>query len=268
MLNQKSEIRNQRLPFQISNLPEGVSIDSNRIQIAPHAKGTVVLRMEGHITDSELDLNIAAGRDSHLKIVLFQNIADTDELEMRIVCKLEESARVDFIQFHLGGAKVHVNLIQEAVGPQAELNADLLSRTKNSQKHHFDLTNIYSVKNGRGKILAKGIALDESSLTMNGTIRISRKGGGTDAYLKQDSLLLSKKAGIKATPGLKIDTNDVKAGHGASVTNLNDESLFYLTSRGIGKEAAKKMMISGFMAEQLEKIDDLPELKEEILQTI
>jgi len=83
-----------------------------------------------------------------------------------------------------------------------------------------------------------------------------------------DSLLLSRTASITAIPALEINTNDVKVGHGASVSNLNEENLFYLTSRGLDPDEARKLMVRGFVSEVTDRLADLPELKEEVMSLI
>lgn len=214
------------------------------------------MRLEGKIDEPEINLNIEAGNGSNVRIVLLQNISDSRELRLRITCNLHEHSRIDFIQIHLGGAEINAEIIQVAKEPFSELNTYLMSLTKKKQIHNFNLTNSYNSQLGRGRIVAKGAALDESKLSVKGAIQISRKGTGTDAHLKQDCLLLGKKAKINSTPILKIDTDNVKAGHGASISNINDESLYYLTSRGISPDEARKMLITGFMAEVMDEVKD------------
>lgn len=239
------------------------------IEIGQNSKVTIIERFQNKKNQTiHYQSQIDARENSSLKIVTFQNLNETSQLtEIREV-RLAKSASIHHLSFQLGSKKVRSSLKQNALGRSGDLNIDLLCRSHQSQDYHFNLRNTYNANNGRGKIFTKSIALDESNLVINGTIQINQKGGGTDTYLKQDSLLLSPSATIKATPCLQIETNDVKASHSASVINLNDESLFYLTSRGIDKEAAKKMMINGFVAEQLDKISELPELKKEIYSLI
>lgn len=254
-------------PFQISDLPEGVSMhaenDELRIHAKPEAEGTIVLRLEGS-DPVDARIHLRADRNSRLKVVVFQNLSDTTDLQLQTITQADESAQIDLLQFHLGARSATGDIIQEAIGKEASINTDLLCRTKKEQIHQFNLKNVYRKRNGRGRMTAKGAALDKSRLGMHGCIAIDQTGGGTDANLTQDSLLLSPDATVKATPSLEIDTNDVKAAHGASISNLNEESLFYLTSRGIDEKTARKMLISGFLTEQLDKISDLPELKKEI----
>jgi Fe-S cluster assembly protein SufB/Fe-S cluster assembly protein SufD len=67
-------------------------------------------------------------------------------------------------------------------------------------------------------------------------------------------MILSKEARADAIPGLEIETNDVKATHSASVAQINDEELFYLMSRGLSEDSAKKLIIIGFFEPLIERI--------------
>lgn len=264
-------LKSKALPFSVSDLPKGISMqvenDGLKLHAKPDVKGTVVLKLEGS-KSIDATLEIIAERNSHLKVVVFQNLSNKADLQLQTITKADESAQIDLLQFHLGAASAKGNIVQEAIGKEACINTDLLCRTKSEQKHHFVIKNIFRKKNGKGRMTAKGAAMDKSTLGMHGCIEIAQTGGGTDARLTQDSLLLSPDATVKSRPSLEIDTNDVKVAHGASVSNLNEEALFYLTSRGIEEESARKMLINGFMTEQLDKINELPELQAEILQII
>ncbi|HEY1977925.1 MAG TPA: SufD family Fe-S cluster assembly protein [Candidatus Baltobacteraceae bacterium] len=79
-----------------------------------------------------------------------------------------------------------------------------------------------------------------------GNIRIAANAQGTDASLRDDALLLSKRAHIDSVPALEIAANDVKAYHGATVGALDEEQIFYLESRGIEPTAAERMIALGF----------------------
>jgi len=100
----------------------------------------------------------------------------------------------------------------------------------------------------------KGIAQDKAILSFDGLVQINKTAGNSTGYLKQETLNLSPNTTVRAVPALKIDTNDVKAGHSATVRNLNDEDLYYFGARGIRKEMAKKLLITGFLGKELKKI--------------
>ena len=68
----------------------------------------------------------------------------------------------------------------------------------------------------------------------------------TDGYQKNENLMLSDDANVLAQPGLEIITDDVKCSHGTTITNIDDDQIFYLTSRGIPKKEAEQLVIRGF----------------------
>lgn len=112
----------------------------------------------------------------------------------------------------------------------------------------------------------KGVMDDLSLANFCGCIRVRPNAGKTVAYQANNNLLLSDTARINTKPQLVIDADDVKCSHGATVGQLDEEAMFYLRSRGIGREEAKMMMMFGFAHDIIrhvrleplrEKIDDL-----------
>lgn len=235
------------------------------VHMGKNSKATIIEKFEGAYDRLILyNQQIKANSDSHLKIVTLQNLSEDSQLIEFRESQADQSANVHWINFQLGAKTVNGTMIHTANGEYADLNTDLMSRTLEDQKHHFELKNIYKARNGRGQMISRGAAKDKSNLGIQGCITITQKGGGTDAYLKQDSLLLDREARVSSKPALEIDTNDVKAAHGASVSNLNEDALFYLMSRGIDEAEARKVMTQGFLKESLNKIAELPELKAKI----
>ncbi len=80
----------------------------------------------------------------------------------------------------------------------------------------------------------------------------------TDAKQTNKNLLLSDEATINTKPQLEIYADDVKCTHGATVGQLNEESIFYLRTRGIGADTAKRMLIHAFAGEIIERIRHEP----------
>ncbi len=97
---------------------------------------------------------------------------------------------------------------------------------------------------------------DGSSLDYKGNLRIEREAQQSDAHLSSRSLLLSADAHVNSVPALEILADDVKAGHSATIGRLDEESLFYLYSRGLDKKTAEHMMINAFFASQTRMIED------------
>ncbi|PIQ78942.1 hypothetical protein COV81_03760 [Candidatus Peregrinibacteria bacterium CG11_big_fil_rev_8_21_14_0_20_41_10] len=120
----------------------------------------------------------------------------------------------------------------------------------------IELVNCFDAPNCRGQIYVKGVAQDRANVKIVGGIEITLNGGGADSYLKEDTLLLDNEARIRALPCLEIKTNEVKAGHGATITNLTPEDLFYLQAHGIEAKLAKKLMVQGFLQSVLQHCPD------------
>jgi Fe-S cluster assembly protein SufD len=99
-----------------------------------------------------------------------------------------------------------------------------------------------------------GILDDKSKGVFHGRILVRSAAQKTDAKQTNKNLLLSDNASADTKPQLEIYADDVKCTHGATIGQLNDESIFYLRSRGIGTETARRMLIHAFAGEIIERI--------------
>jgi len=85
---------------------------------------------------------------------------------------------------------------------------------------------------------------------------VRKSASGTNAYQANRNLLLSKGAKSDSLPTLEIEANDVKCTHGSATGGLDEETLFYLRSRGIPKHAAESMLVEGFFEDVLLKLSN------------
>ena len=136
-------------------------------------------------------------------------------------------------------------------------------------KEHIDFTtNVYhNAENTTNDILVDGILRDESSSVYRGLIRIPKEGQKTNSYLANHILKLGDKTLANSIPSLKIDANDVKASHGATVGQIDEEHLFYLMARGLSREDAQKLIVEGFFEPVIQKIPS-EELREKIRELV
>lgn len=113
----------------------------------------------------------------------------------------------------------------------------------------FDVTSnlIHDGNNSRGRVLVKSVMKDMSKSLFKGMIKIGKGAKGSESYLAGHSILLDKGAKSDAIPGLEIETNEVKATHSASVAQLDESQIFYLMSRGLNLESAKREIVNGFL---------------------
>lgn len=107
-----------------------------------------------------------------------------------------------------------------------------------------------------GRVVVRGIAKNGARVQVEGMIKIDKNANGVDDFLEIKLLILDEKSQAMAEPKLEIEANDVRASHAATVGKIDEEEMFYLMSRGLKKTEAEKLVVKGFLAEVIEKIDD------------
>ncbi|MBA7541143.1 FeS cluster assembly protein SufD [subsurface metagenome] len=103
--------------------------------------------------------------------------------------------------------------------------------------------------------LFKGILDEESTGSFNGKILVDKYAVKTQAFQRNNNILLSKKAKMNTKPQLEIYNDDVKCSHGATIGQLDNDALFYLRSRGIGYNEARHLLMYAFANEVIDKIN-------------
>lgn len=105
-------------------------------------------------------------------------------------------------------------------------------------------------------LLIKSVLFDQSKLQYQGLIKIAPQAQQSNAYQKNQNLLLSPSAWADSRPMLEILANDVRCTHGATIGTLDEEQLYYLSSRGIDRATASHLIVKGFFSVVLERIPD------------
>lgn len=116
-----------------------------------------------------------------------------------------------------------------------------------NQSLKLKITVHHQAENTKSEVIIKSTVTDTASIFFDGLIKIEKGAKGTNAWLAAHLLLLSQHARGIAVPNLEILENDIKAGHATTVGRINDLELFYLMSRGIPEEKAKKLIVTGFL---------------------
>jgi Fe-S cluster assembly protein SufD len=117
-------------------------------------------------------------------------------------------------------------------------------------KQHIDLDTMmqHTGYSTSGDLLLHGALKDKARSVFIGMIKIDPNGQLTNSYLKNQNLLLSNTSRADSVPSLEIDANDVRASHAATVSQVEEEYIFYLQSRGIPRETAIQMIVEGFFS--------------------
>ena len=129
--------------------------------------------------------------------------------------------------------------------------------TLNESKHHEIKTNInHLVENTKSYQLIKCVLDNSSKAVYQGKIYVHQDAQKTDGYQLSKAILLNENSEFNAKPELEIYADDVKCSHGSASGSLDDNSIFYLRSRGLSYNEAKKLLIKGFLLDVIEKITD------------
>ena len=124
-------------------------------------------------------------------------------------------------------------------------------------KHHEIRTNTnHSYENTKSYQLIKSVIDDSSKSVYQGKIYVDSKAQKTDGYQLSKAVLLNEQAEFNAKPELEIYADDVKCSHGSASGSLDENSIFYLMSRGLDQKTAKELLINGFLLDVVEKITD------------
>ena len=124
-------------------------------------------------------------------------------------------------------------------------------------RHHEIRTTInHLTENTKSYQLIKSVLDDGSKAVYQGKIFVNPEAQKTDGYQLSKAILLSEASEFNAKPELEIYADDVKCSHGSSSGSLNEESIFYLMSRGLNYQQSRELLINGFLLDVVEKITD------------
>ena len=149
--------------------------------------------------------------------------------------------------------EIHCNLL----GSYASCFVNGLILLSNEQHHELKINVNHRYEHCKSSQLIKSVLLDKSSGTYQGKIYVEKDAQKTDGYQLSKALVLSENSAFNSKPELEIYADEVKCSHGSTTTNIDQNSIFYLMSRGLSKKQANKMLIEGFLSEAVETITDL-----------
>ena len=127
---------------------------------------------------------------------------------------------------------------------------------KESQQHEIRSTINHLVENTKSYQLVKSVLGKNSKAAYQGRIYVDSRAQKTDGYQLSKAILLDETSEFNAKPELEIYADDVKCSHGSASGSLNENSIFYLMSRGLNYKQSKELLINGFMLDVIEKITD------------
>jgi len=232
------------------------------VEIGDLAEATVVLEHTGSATLAD-NVEVVVGDGSRLTLVTVADWAPDSVQAQHVKFRIGRDAKVIHIQVALGGDVVrqYTSVDYAGRGGEAELYG-LYFADAGQHLEHRQLID-HSVPDCRSYVNYRGALQGEKAHTVwVGDVLIRAEATGTDTYEINRNLVLTDGARADSVPNLEIETGEVVgAGHASATGRFDDEQLFYLMSRGIPEEVARKLVVRGFFNELLGKIpvDDLRE---------
>lgn len=205
---------------------------------------------------------LVVGDNARLEFVKFQDEAPDAFHLAAFHGEFGRASRVLVHSFALGSRLSRNNIRTKLAGEGLEcvLNGLYLTRGEQLADHHMFVE--HAQPNCASHEYFNGILDDKSKGVFHGRIYVHPVAQKTDAKQTNKNLLLSDDATADTKPQLEIYADDVKCTHGATIGQLNEESIFYLRSRGIGPETARRMLIHAFAGEIIERIQHEPAREE------
>ncbi|MEO7126404.1 MAG: Fe-S cluster assembly protein SufD, partial [Nakamurella sp.] len=225
------------------------------VRLGEHAKATVVLQEHGSATVAHLvEFSIGDGADLNVATVA-DWAPDTVQLSHHHIA-LGRDARIKHSVLTFGGEVVRTAVDVDYRGPggDAELLGLYFADAGQYLEHRIFVD--HTPPNCRSEVMYKGALQGEHSRTAwVGDVLIRSTAEGTDSYEMNRNLLLTSGARADSVPNLEIETGEIiKAAHASATGRFDDEHLFYLQSRGISPETAKRLVVRGFFHEVLRKV--------------
>ena len=233
----------------------GSSYGHMAIDVGPHAEATVVVDHIGSaIRAANVEINIGDG--AKLTFVSLQNWDDdTVHLAHHVAC-VGRDATYKSVVVTLGGDLVRINPRVRFAGPGGD--AEMLGVFFADDGQHLEhrLLVDHDQPHCRSRVTYKGALQGEKAHTVwIGDVVIRPNAVGTDTYELNRNLLLTDGARADSVPNLEIETGEVAgAGHASATGRFDDEQLFYLMTRGIDEQTARRLVVRGFFADVISRI--------------
>jgi Fe-S cluster assembly protein SufD len=252
------------VPLQIhflSEKPGALATFNSYIHIGKQARAKLIFT---HLSSQDSPMtsysDIDVEDEGVLELVRLPSESATVRIEsMAIHLKKAALSTVIDLEEPKRASKFHLHVTHEKKGASSKLYS--LSVAKAKTEYHLSSVFEHLVKETFSHQHVKTVLASKAKASFDGQIYVHPEALLTQSYQKHDTLMLGEHGMIASRPNLKILADDVKASHGATIAELDKDALFYLKTRGISEEVAKKLLLEAFCQEILDHLN-LESLKE------
>lgn len=235
--------------------------------VEENASAKVILSIEDNVAGSaDYHINFDAKRNANLTFLLISDI-QTDHSVVNLKGDLYRDSNINFMASFVSNkidAKVHLDLVE----PGASLKVRSISISSKDNVQNIDVHMIHHAPHTTAEMTNIAIAGENGVVKLNGVGEVLKGMTDSSAFQTLRGIITNDKAQIDVNPILIIDEFDIKAaGHAATVGKLEEDTLYYLMSRGLTFTEATKLIINGFLRPIIDEIDD-ETIKENVINLV
>ena len=229
-----------------------------QVQVCPNAQLTLVERHLGSggptaLTNTSVQLHLqSAASLQHYRV---QAMARDAVFMDTLLATLDGGARYALTFINQGAATARSSLRLRLQGDNTQLSVHGVSLTDERCNCDTVIQVEHVGRNSRSEQVLRGVANGQSSIGLASRVDVAASAGGADSRQSLKGLIGAAGAEINLRPQLEINTDEVKASHGATTGSLDDNTLFYLLSRGLDPETARKLLEWAFIGDVMSRIE-------------
>jgi len=225
------------------------------IEAKPFSQAVVILENTGDARITE-NVEIILGESANLTVVTVQEWNDGAVQLANHFASVGRDARLKHVVVSLGGSIVRVNPSVHLAGSGSDTELLGLYFADAGQHLEQQVYVNHIAPHTRSRVTYKGALQGQGARTVwIGDVLIGHGASGTDSYEQNRNLVLTEGTRADSVPNLEIETGDILgAGHASATGRFDDEQLFYLQSRGITEDEARRLVVRGFLSEVVQKI--------------
>jgi Fe-S cluster assembly protein SufD len=238
------------------------------IKAGSHSRATVVLRFVGSATLAD-NVEIVVGDGAEVTVVSIDDWADDAVHVGHRHARVGRDARFKHVDITFGGDVVRHDTTAEYAGPGGEVEMLGLYFADAGQHFEHRLFVDHTAPKTKSHVLYKGALQGERAHTVwIGNVLIRKVAEGIETFEENRNLVLTDGCQADSVPNLEIETGEIEgAGHASATARFDDEQLFYLRSRGISDDEARRLVLHGFFEDLIRRIG-VPEIEDGLRRTV
>jgi Fe-S cluster assembly protein SufD len=250
----------QPLYVRISNSREGGALFWRLLVVAePESRFSVVEEYASARPDlagySNAVSELFVGQGAKVEYVSLQNLSAETWHFASHRAKVDRDAELDWVAGGFGSKKGKTRIQNDLAGPGATSRVTGAYFADGEQHLDYDTFQEHIAPNTTSDFAFKGALRDHATAVWRGMIKVEKDAQKTNAYQENRNLILSEQAHADSIPGLEIEANDVRCTHGATISPVNRDELFYAMARGISRGEAERLIVRGFFTDVLNRIE-------------